>query len=90
VTTKAGEPQTHDAIAASKVRFLHPLECADGADPLCGEAGLHGLAHAPDERHRLVAQERERVGFAEGAVRAAEWIKGKTGFYEFPEIVDQL
>jgi len=33
---------------------------------------------------------KSRVGFAEGAVRAAEWIIGKTGFYEFPEIVDQL
>jgi len=33
---------------------------------------------------------KSRVGFAEGAVRAAEWIKGKTGFYEFPDIVDQL
>jgi 4-hydroxy-tetrahydrodipicolinate reductase len=33
---------------------------------------------------------KSRVGFADGAVRAAEWIKGKTGFYEFPEIVDQL
>jgi len=33
---------------------------------------------------------KSRVGFAEGAVRAAEWLKGKTGFYEFPEIVDQL
>src|SRR5215469_9066973 len=33
---------------------------------------------------------KSRLGFAEGAVRAAEWIKGKTGFYEFPEVVDQL
>jgi len=33
---------------------------------------------------------KNRLGFAEGAVRAAEWIQGKTGFYEFPEIVDQL
>jgi 4-hydroxy-tetrahydrodipicolinate reductase len=33
---------------------------------------------------------KSRLGFAEGAVRAAEWIKGKTGFYEFPDIVDQL
>ena len=33
---------------------------------------------------------KSRVGFAEGAVRAAEWIRGKTGFFEFPEIVDQL
>ena len=33
---------------------------------------------------------KSRLGFAEGAVRAAEWIKGRPGFYEFPEIVDQL
>jgi 4-hydroxy-tetrahydrodipicolinate reductase len=33
---------------------------------------------------------KSRLGFAEGAVLAAEWIKGRTGFYEFPEIVDQL
>jgi len=33
---------------------------------------------------------KSRLGFAEGAVRAAEWIRGKTGFYEFPDIVDQL
>jgi len=33
---------------------------------------------------------KSRLGFAEGAVRAAEWIKGKRGFYEFPEIVEQI
>ncbi len=38
----------------------------------------------------LTHDAKSRHGFAEGAVRAAEWIKGKTGFYEFPEIVDQL
>lgn len=38
----------------------------------------------------LTHDAKSRLGFAEGAVRAAEWIKGKTGFYEFPEIVEQL
>jgi 4-hydroxy-tetrahydrodipicolinate reductase len=38
----------------------------------------------------LTHDAKSRLGFAEGAVRAAEWIKGRTGFYEFPEIVDQL
>jgi 4-hydroxy-tetrahydrodipicolinate reductase len=38
----------------------------------------------------LTHDAKSRLGFAEGAVRAAEWIKGKTGLYEFPEIVDQL
>jgi 4-hydroxy-tetrahydrodipicolinate reductase len=31
-----------------------------------------------------------RRGFAEGAVRAAEWVTGKRGFYEFQEIFSQL
>jgi 4-hydroxy-tetrahydrodipicolinate reductase len=38
----------------------------------------------------LTHDAKSRLGYAEGAVRAAEWIKGKTGLYEFPEIVDQL
>jgi 4-hydroxy-tetrahydrodipicolinate reductase len=38
----------------------------------------------------LTHDAKSRLGFAEGAVRAAEWIKEKTGFYEFREIVDQL
>lgn len=38
----------------------------------------------------LTHDAKSRLGFAEGAVRAAEWLYGKTGFYEFPEIVDQL
>jgi 4-hydroxy-tetrahydrodipicolinate reductase len=38
----------------------------------------------------LTHDAKSRLGFAEGAVRAAEWIKGRKGFYEFPEIVDQL
>jgi 4-hydroxy-tetrahydrodipicolinate reductase len=38
----------------------------------------------------LTHDAKSRLGFAEGAVRAAEWIKGRAGFYEFPEIVDQL
>lgn len=38
----------------------------------------------------LTHDAKSRLGFAEGAIRAAEWIKGKTGFYEFPEVVDQL
>jgi 4-hydroxy-tetrahydrodipicolinate reductase len=31
-----------------------------------------------------------RRGFALGAVRAAEWIAGKTGVWEFNSIADQL
>jgi 4-hydroxy-tetrahydrodipicolinate reductase len=33
---------------------------------------------------------KSRLAFASGAVRGAEWVVDKTGFYEFPEIIDQL
>lgn len=38
----------------------------------------------------LTHDAKNRRGFAEGAVRAAEWITGKKGFYEFKDIFDQL
>jgi 4-hydroxy-tetrahydrodipicolinate reductase len=38
----------------------------------------------------LTHDAKSRIGFAEGAVRAAEWLQGRTGFYEFPDVVDQL
>jgi 4-hydroxy-tetrahydrodipicolinate reductase len=33
---------------------------------------------------------KSRRGFAEGAVKAAEWLNGKTGFYEFREIFHEV
>jgi 4-hydroxy-tetrahydrodipicolinate reductase len=38
----------------------------------------------------LTHEAMNRRGFAEGAVRAAEWIKGKRGFYEFQEVFSEL
>lgn len=38
----------------------------------------------------LVHDAKSRRGFAEGAVRAAEWLKGKSGFYEFRKIFREL
>jgi 4-hydroxy-tetrahydrodipicolinate reductase len=38
----------------------------------------------------LTHDAKSRLGFASGAVRAAEWLKGKTGFYEFQEVVEKL
>lgn len=53
--------------------------------------GMHLVVlDSPNDTVLLTHDAKSRLGFAEGAVRAAEWIKGKTGFYEFPEIVDQL
>ncbi|MCY7376944.1 MAG: NAD(P)-binding domain-containing protein [Pyrinomonadaceae bacterium] len=33
---------------------------------------------------------RSREGFASGAIVAAEWIRGKKGFYEFTEVMDEI
>jgi 4-hydroxy-tetrahydrodipicolinate reductase len=42
------------------------------------------------DRITLTHEAFNRRGFAEGAVRAAEWIKDKRGFYEFQEIFSEL
>lgn len=53
--------------------------------------GMHLISlDSPNDTILLTHDAKSRLGFAEGAVRAAEWLHGKTGFYEFPEIVDQL
>jgi 4-hydroxy-tetrahydrodipicolinate reductase len=33
---------------------------------------------------------RSREGFAAGAILAAEWIVGRTGFYEFTDVMDEI
>jgi 4-hydroxy-tetrahydrodipicolinate reductase len=48
--------------------------------------GFDSLADQITLRHTA----RSREGFAAGAVAAAGWIQGKTGFYEFSEVMDQI
>ena len=48
------------------------------------------LLDSPNDTMMLVHDAKNRRGFAEGAVRAAEWLNGKTGFYEFRKIYREL
>ena len=48
------------------------------------------LLDSPNDTMMLVHDAKNRRGFADGAVRAAEWLKGKTGFYEFRKIFREL
>ena len=48
------------------------------------------LLDSPNDTMMLVHDAKNRRGFADGAVRAAEWLAGKTGFYEFRNIYRQL
>jgi 4-hydroxy-tetrahydrodipicolinate reductase len=53
-----------------------------GAVPGTHEIGFDAPADTITLRHTA----RSREGFARGALKAAQWIKGKTGVYEFGEI----
>jgi 4-hydroxy-tetrahydrodipicolinate reductase len=54
-------------------------------------AGTHVIeARSANDAIRLEHESFSRRGFAEGAVRAAEWLAGRTGVWGFEEIFDQL
>ncbi|CAN5504544.1 4-hydroxy-tetrahydrodipicolinate reductase [soil metagenome] len=53
--------------------------------------GTHRVGFdGPADQILLEHTARSREGFASGAVMAAEWIVGKTGFYEFTELMDEV
>lgn len=53
--------------------------------------GIHSIElMSPADKITLTHDAHNRRGFAEGAVRAAEWVKGKRGFYEFQEVFSEL
>jgi 4-hydroxy-tetrahydrodipicolinate reductase len=53
--------------------------------------GTHAvLLDSESDTMMLTHDAKSRRGFAEGAVRAAEWIAGKRGFYEFKDIFREL
>ena len=53
--------------------------------------GLHELTfESQGDRIYLCHDAKSRRGFAEGAVRAAEWLAGKQGFFDFRDVWKQL
>jgi len=80
------------AVTLKKILESGSGETVEVASVREGETvGMHLLMLDSDNDTILFTHDaKSRLGFAEGAVRAAEWIKGKSGFYEFPEIVEQL
>jgi 4-hydroxy-tetrahydrodipicolinate reductase len=69
--------------------FTRPVSLSSsraGAIPGTHEIGFDSPADTITLRHTA----RSREGFAHGALRAARWIAGKKGFYEFREILVEL
>jgi len=55
------------------------------------ETGLHVLTATSDaDRITLRHESFSRRAFAEGAVRAAEWLAGRTGSYDFRDVFGQM
>jgi len=53
--------------------------------------GMHEvMLDSPNDTIYLCHDAKSRRGFAEGAVRAAEWVAGKTGFFDFKDIWREL
>lgn len=53
--------------------------------------GTHRVGFdGPADQIMLEHTARSREGFALGAIMAAEWIVGKTGFYEFSDVMDEI
>lgn len=53
--------------------------------------GTHRVGFdGPADQILLEHTARSREGFAAGAIIAAEWIVGKTGFYEFRDVMDEI
>jgi 4-hydroxy-tetrahydrodipicolinate reductase len=53
--------------------------------------GMHEVVlECPNDTIYLCHDAQSRRGFAEGAVRAAEWLEGKKGFYDFKDVWREL
>jgi len=53
--------------------------------------GMHELVlDSPHDTIYLCHDAKSRRGFAAGAVLAAEWLHGKSGFFEFPDVLKNL
>jgi len=53
--------------------------------------GMHEVVfNSAGDRIYLCHDAKSRLGFAEGAVRGAEWLVGKTGFFEFRNVWREL
>jgi len=73
----------HEMKAAGYPRHIDTSSNRAGAHPGTHEIGFDSAADTITLRHTA----RSREGFARGALKAAQWIPGKKGLFEFKEIL---
>ncbi len=72
-----------------KAGYERPIDTGSnraGAHPGTHEIGFDSAADTITIRHTA----RSREGFARGALRAARWIVGKKGFFDFRDVVEEI
>ncbi len=75
-----------DIVAGHMKRDFSVSSTRAGNIPGTHRVGFDG----PADQIELTHTARSREGFASGALLAAEWIVGKTGFYEFTDVMDEI
>ncbi len=85
--------QKKDAPSGTAATMQHLLQEASGTEIEITSfregdvVGMHELVlDSPNDTIYLCHDAKSRRGFAEGAVRGAEWLAGKKGFFEFKEV----
>lgn len=75
-----------EIVAAHIAKDFSVVATRAGNIPGTHTIGFDGSADTIE----LVHAARSREGFAAGALTAAEWIAGRTGFYEFADVMDEV
>ncbi|MCX7992143.1 MAG: hypothetical protein N2651_00605, partial [Fimbriimonadales bacterium] len=72
-------------------RRLEDTQFATGVIRIGSEFGTHRLLlDGPYDWIEITHRAKSRDGFAYGAVRAAEWLVGRTGFYTFQDVLNEI
>jgi 4-hydroxy-tetrahydrodipicolinate reductase len=87
-----------DSPSGTAITLAKVVEAAAGVTSVPVEAkregdvmGLHSLTAASDADRLVLTHEAfSRRGFAEGAVRAAEWLSSRTGCYDFQSVYTEI
>ncbi len=87
-----------DSPSGTAISLARVVEAASGVTDVPIEAeregdvmGLHTLqARSVADRLVLTHEAFSRRGFAEGAVRAAEWLSSRTGCYDFQDVYTRM
>jgi 4-hydroxy-tetrahydrodipicolinate reductase len=87
-----------DSPSGTAISLAKVVETASGLSNLPIESkregdvmGIHSLeARSVSDRLVLTHEAFSRRGFAEGAVRAAEWLSSRTGCYDFQDVYTQM